>query len=118
MTEADEYRLSFEIECHKLVDHSEFCRVFFMPALEFPRHLHFGLDESHFDPYEKFTRKNAGLVVGRNDMLIVHVWNSRTRLASRLDIDLEPYWPADLRPGEVKAQLSSIDVTTAIRALI
>jgi hypothetical protein len=118
MTEGDEYRLSFEIECYKLADDSEFCRVFFRLASPFPRHLHFGLDESHFDPYEKFTRRNAGLVVGRYDKLIVHIWNSRTRITSRLDIDLEPYWPADMKPGEVKAQLSSIDITTAIRALI
>ena len=108
------YRLSFEIECHKLQDRSEFCRVFFRPTPRFPRHILFGLDEAHFDLYKFFMKKNAGLVVGRYDKLTIHVRNTKTRTTSRLDIDLEPYWPAELNPGEVKAKLSEIDITGAL----
>jgi hypothetical protein len=108
------FRLSFEIECHKLQDQSEFCRVFFKPAPRFPRHLLFGLDAAHFDLYRFFTKKHSGLVVSRYDKLTIYVRNKRTRTTSRLDIDLEPYWPAELNPGEVKVKLSEIDLTAAI----
>jgi len=114
MREPRPVRLSFEIECHKLKDHTEFCRVFFKPVPRFPRHLLFGLDDAHFEPYGIFMKRNSGLVVGRYDKLTIHVQNKSARTTSKLDIDLEPYWPTDLNPGEIKVRLSEIDLTAAI----
>ena len=112
------YRLPFEIECHKKPDHFEFCRVFFRPVPPFPRHLLFGMDNVHFGPYAQFMEDNAGMVVGRADKLIIYVANKKTRASHRLAVDLEPYWPADLSPGEVRTSLAEIDITAAIEDLI
>jgi hypothetical protein len=112
------YQLPFEIECHKQKDHFEFCRVFFKRASPFPRYLLFGMDNGHFAPYKQFMEDNAGMVVNRSDKLNIHVSNKRTLKNTCLVVDLEPYWPADLGPGEIKASLAEIDITTAIRGLI
>ena len=112
------YKLPFEIECHKNKDHFEFCRVFFKHASSIPRHLLFAMDNIHFAPYKQFMNDNAGMVVNRADKLTISVSNKRSREKTSLVIDLEPYWPADLGPGEMKASLADIDITTAIQGLI
>jgi hypothetical protein len=58
------------------------------------------------------------MVVNRFDKLTIHIANMRTGKHTALAIDLEPYWPADLGPGEVKASLAEIDMTGAIRELM
>jgi len=113
----DLYRLPFEIECHRQKDELEFCRVFFTPKLPLPKRLLFGMDGLHLTPYEQFIEDNAGMVVNRADKLIVFIKNKRTGRATSLAIDLEPYWPADLGPGEMKASLAEIDITAAIAQL-
>jgi hypothetical protein len=112
------YRLPFEIECHKKPDHFEFCRIFFKSVSPFPKHVLFGMDNVHFAPYKQFMEDNAGMVVGRSDKLIIFVANKKTRASDRLTVDLEPYWPADLRPGEIKTKLAEIDLTAAIAGLV
>ncbi len=118
MTELNQYHLSFEIECHKLVDLSEFCRVFFRPASVFPPHLLFGLDHNTFDPYEIFREKHAGMVVNRYDKLNIFMKNTVTGFLQQLDIDLEPLWPSVENPSDVKTRLSSLDISKAIWPLI
>ena len=112
------YKLPFEIECHKNMDHFEFCRVFFKRASPLPGYLHFAMDNIHFAPYKQFMDDNAGMVVNRADKLTIYVSNTRSREKTSLLIDLEPYWPADLGPGEMKASLAEIDITTAIKGLM
>jgi len=112
------YQLPFEIECHKRQDHIEFCRVFFKHAPSFPRNLLFGMDGVHFSTYKHFLNDNAGLLVNRYDKLTIYVSNKRSGKSTGLAIDLEPYWPADLGPGETKANLAEIDITAAIEGLI
>jgi len=114
----DQYHLSFEIECHKQLDLTEFCRVFFRQTSIFPKNLVFGLDSITYEPYEEFREKNGGMVVGRFDKLIVYVSNTETGLLRRLAIDLEPLWPSVENPSDVKVSLSSIDITMAIQALL
>lgn len=114
----DFYRLPFEIECHKKVDHFEFCRIFFKRASPFPKYLLFGMDGVHFSTYEQFMEDNAGLLVNRYDKLAVYVSNKKTGRNTGLVVDLEPYWPADLGPGEIKTSLAEIDITAAMKELI
>ena len=112
------FRLPFEIECHKRHDHIEFCRIFFKHTPIFPRNLLFGMDGIHFSTHKQFLKDNAGLLVNRYDKLTIYVSNKRTGKSTGLAVDLEPYWPADLGPGEIKARLAEIDITTAIKELI
>lgn len=116
--ENNSYRLPFEIECAKRHDHIEFCRVFFKHGPRFPRNLLFGMDGVHFSTYKQFLKDNAGLLVNRHDKLTIYVNNKRTGKSTGLAVDLEPYWPADLGPGEIMASLAEINITAAIVGLI
>ena len=118
MTDTHSFQLPFEIECHKQKDQPEFCRVFFHASEIFPKYLHFGMDNVRLANYEQFKEENAGMVVNRNDKLTLYLCNKKTGEDTKLRIDLEPYWPADIGPGEVKVRLGTIDITTAIRELI
>jgi hypothetical protein len=114
----DPATMSFEIECHKLLDLTEFCRFFFRSASGIPEGIEFGLDPEKTAPFEEFKEQNAGKIVARFQKLVVYIKHVKTGAHNRLVIDLDPIWPTVESPSDIRMRLSSLDITGAVESLL